>query len=78
LVSFGAVLIYMVQSWGDLGLGSPIGVFVIAAAIAVAGKLAVSTGQWTTKRGKSQPGRSQQPPRNVHASSAARRTYWLN
>jgi hypothetical protein len=70
LVSFGAVLIYMVQSWGDLGLGAPIGVFTIATAIAVAGKLAVATGQWTTKDGKSLPARGQQPPRNVHASSA--------
>lgn len=68
LVSFGAVLIYMVQSWGDLGLGSPIGVFTISAAIAVAGKLAVSTGEWSTKGGKRPPGGSPHAPRRVHVN----------
>jgi hypothetical protein len=50
LTSFGAVLIYMVQCWGDMGLGSWIGVFTVAPAIAVAGKLAVKTGAWSTGR----------------------------
>jgi len=46
MVSFGFVLIYMMQSWGDLGLSTWTGVFMSGSAIAVAGKLAVATGQW--------------------------------
>ena len=46
MVSFGLVLIYMMQAWGDLGLSTWTGVFMTACALAVAGKLAVATGQW--------------------------------
>lgn len=52
LVSFGAVLIYLMQCWGDLGLGSWIGVYTVAPAIAVAGKLAKSVGAWGSGRPK--------------------------
>jgi hypothetical protein len=51
LVSFGTVLVYLVQCWGDLGLGTWIGVFTVAPALAVAGKLAVASGQWGTTKG---------------------------
>ncbi|HYQ03507.1 MAG TPA: O-antigen ligase family protein [Polyangiaceae bacterium] len=46
LVSFGSVLIYLLQSWGDLGLGSWTGIFMMATALTVAGKAAVAAGQW--------------------------------
>jgi hypothetical protein len=46
LVSFGTVLVFLIQCWGDLGLGSWIGVFSMAPALATAGKLAVASGQW--------------------------------
>ena len=46
MVSFGLVLIYMMQSWGDLGLSTWTGVYLNGAALAIAGKLAVATGQW--------------------------------
>lgn len=46
LVAFGSVLIYLLQSWGDLGLGSWTGVFLMSCSIAVAGKVAVASGQW--------------------------------
>ena len=46
LSCFGAILTYLVQCWGDLGLGSWLGVFSVGAAIAMAGKLAVSVGAW--------------------------------
>lgn len=49
LVCFGAVLIYMLQSYGDMGLGSWIGVFTVAPAMAMAGKLAVSVGAWNAR-----------------------------
>lgn len=46
LVSFGAVLVYLMQCWGDLGLGSWTGMFTAACAFANSAKLAVATGQW--------------------------------
>jgi len=46
LVSFAAVLIYMLQAWGDLGLGTPTGIFLVAPALAAAGKLATANGEW--------------------------------
>lgn len=49
LVCFGSVLIYLIQCYGDIGLGAPTGVYMVSASIAIAGKLAVSTGAWTTK-----------------------------
>ncbi|HET9959352.1 MAG TPA: hypothetical protein VFQ61_32905 [Polyangiaceae bacterium] len=49
LVSFGAVLIYMIQCYGDLGLGAWTGVYIVAPSIAVAGKLAVISGAWPMK-----------------------------
>jgi hypothetical protein len=50
LVSFGTVLIYLIQCWGDLGLGTWIGVFTVAPGIAVAGKLAAASGEWTNPK----------------------------
>jgi hypothetical protein len=51
LVSFGTVLVYLMQCWGDLGLGTWIGVFTVAPALAIAGKLAVASGQWGAPKG---------------------------
>jgi hypothetical protein len=50
LVCFAAVPIYLIQCWGDLGLGTWIGVFITAPAIAMAGKLAVASGAWGAKK----------------------------
>lgn len=57
LVSFGAVLIYLIQCWGDLGLGSWTGVFIVAPALAVGGKLASATGAWSAKKAKTRSSR---------------------
>jgi hypothetical protein len=46
MMCIGSVLIYLIQSYGDLGLGSWAGVFLMAPSVAMAGKLAVSTGAW--------------------------------
>ncbi len=46
LVCFGTVLIYYVQCFGDLGLGTFTGVFLIAPCLAIACKLAVKNGAW--------------------------------
>ena len=45
-VCVGAVLVYLVQAFGDIGLGSFTGVYIVAPALAIAGKLAVETGAW--------------------------------
>lgn len=54
IVSVGAVLVYMVQAFGDLGLGSLTGVYILAPALALAGKLPVALGVW----GKPKPAAS--------------------
>lgn len=50
LAIIGAVVVYIVQCWGDLGLGTWIGVFIIGPSFAMAGKLAVATNQWRAQR----------------------------
>jgi hypothetical protein len=45
-VSAAVIMAYVIQAWGDMGLQSWVGVFVLAGALAIAGKLAVSTGAW--------------------------------
>ena len=49
LTSFGAVLVYYLQCFGDMGLGSWTGVYLVAPAIAIACKLAVVSGAWETE-----------------------------
>lgn len=49
---FGAILTYLVQCWGDLGLGSWLGVFSVGAAIATAGKMATAVGAWDDAKAK--------------------------
>jgi len=56
IVSFGSVLVYLIQCWGDLGLGAPNGVWMIAPGLAVAGKLAAATGEWSDKKSNAAAG----------------------
>lgn len=51
LVSFGAVLAWLVMCFGDLGLNLWTGVFTAAPAFAISGKLAVSNGEWFGRHG---------------------------
>jgi hypothetical protein len=46
LACFGAILVYYLQCFGDMGLGSWTGVYLVGPAIAVACKLAVVSGAW--------------------------------
>lgn len=46
LVALAAVPIYYLQCYGDMGLGSWTGVFMVSSAIAVSGQLAVAVGAW--------------------------------
>lgn len=50
VLCIGSVLIYLLQSYGDMGLGAWAGVFLMAPSIACAGKLAVATGGWPGRR----------------------------
>jgi O-antigen ligase len=49
LVCFGSALVYLIQCWGDLGIGTWVGVFIAGPAFAISGKLAVATGQWNAR-----------------------------
>jgi hypothetical protein len=56
LTCLGSVLIYMIQCWGDMGLGSWTGVFTVGPALAIAGKTAVAVDAWpSSKRRASKP-----------------------
>jgi hypothetical protein len=46
LASFGAILVYYLQCFGDMGLGSWTGVYLVAPALAVVSKLTVAAGAW--------------------------------
>jgi O-antigen ligase len=59
VLSVGAVLVYLVQAFGDIGLGSLTGISLLAPALAIAGKLAVATGSWGATR---QPAAAQPAP----------------
>jgi hypothetical protein len=49
LACYGAVLIYLIQCWGDLGLATWCGIFTVGPAVALGGKLAVVTGAWNPR-----------------------------
>jgi O-antigen ligase len=52
-VAVPAVLaIYMAHCYGDMGLGTWTSIFIVAPTLAIAAKLAVSTGAWPTKKAK--------------------------
>ncbi len=46
LVCFSSVLVYLVQTFGDIGIGCWAGVFTVSCSLATACKLAVSSGAW--------------------------------
>jgi hypothetical protein len=71
----GAVLIYYFQCYGDMGLGSWTGVYMMGAALAAAGKLAVATGAWTTtarRAASGAPAAAAAPQPGPTAAGAAR------
>ena len=50
LVSITSLVVYSVHCYGDMGLGTWIGVFTVAPALAVAGQLAVATRAWLPEK----------------------------
>jgi hypothetical protein len=50
LAAVSIIVVYLVYCYGDLGLGTWTSVFTVAAAFAVAGKLAVATGAWPSRQ----------------------------
>jgi O-antigen ligase len=67
LVSFGTVLIYLVQCWGDLGLGTWNGIFTVAPALAFGGKLATAAGEWVVPKSSGNQRPQQVGPRVVQS-----------
>jgi O-antigen ligase len=49
LTAVSIVVVYLVYCYGDLGLGTWTSVFTVAPALAIASKLAVSTGAWPSR-----------------------------
>ena len=73
LVIVGAVVIYIIQCWADLGIGMWIGVFIVAPAFVMAGKLAVYTGQWPGSAATNAAvGATREPAHPPRAHEAAR------
>ena len=68
IVSVGAVLVYLVQAFGDIGLGSLTGIHILAPALALGGKLAVSTGAWGPARRPAPAPVSPVSPVDAHAT----------
>lgn len=56
LVCCGTVLIYYIQCFGDLGLGTFTGVFLIGPSLAIATKLVVKAGGWAPGKRAATPG----------------------
>lgn len=65
VLAVGSVIIYMIQCYGDMGLGAWTGVFLVAPSLSLAGKLAVHAGAWGPA--KRRPSR---PPKATRASRA--------
>jgi hypothetical protein len=50
--AMAGIAVYLIHCWGDIGFTEPKSIFLVGAALAVAGQLAVSTGAWSvTGRG---------------------------
>jgi len=50
LTTVGILVAYVVHCYGDLGLGTWTSVFTVGPALALVGKLAVTTGAWPARR----------------------------
>jgi len=61
----GAILVYYLQCFGDMGLGSWTGVFLVAPSIAVSSKLAMMSGAWNPLPAAKAP--APVPPTNTNA-----------
>lgn len=71
LACFGPIPIYYIQCYGDMGLGSVGGVFMLASSISVAGKLAVSTGAWPVTAPARRAAAAVRPPSERPAAAAS-------
>jgi hypothetical protein len=60
LACFGAIPIYYLQCYGDMGMGAFTGVFMMASTLALSGKLAVAVGAWPGAR-QSAPAAAEAP-----------------
>jgi O-antigen ligase len=49
LVALGILVVFVVHSYGDIGLGNPTALFTVAPTLAFIAKQAVATGAWSTR-----------------------------
>jgi hypothetical protein len=54
-VAMTTIVVYTVHCWGDIGFTTPGSVFLVGAALAIAGQLAPSTGAWPGTAGRPSP-----------------------
>jgi len=47
--AMAGIAVYAIHCWGDIGFTEPKSIFLVGAALAVAGQLAVSTGAWRVR-----------------------------
>ena len=76
IMAVGSVMIYMVQCFGDIGLGAWPGVYIMATTMSMAGKLTVANGAWVKPRQAPATGEPKAPevfeaPPEPRASSGA-------
>jgi O-antigen ligase len=64
LSSIAAIVVYTNQVYGDIGLPAWAGIFLVGPAMAVAGKLAISSGAWPRSRSR-QRGAAQPPQAGI-------------
>lgn len=62
LTVVGVLLVYELHCYGDMGLGTWTSVFLVAPALALAGKLAVATGAWPARTARVRPDAPATPP----------------
>jgi hypothetical protein len=55
LAAVSVLVVYLVYCYGDLGLGTWTSVFTVAPALAIASRLAVTTGAWPSRSRTTQP-----------------------
>lgn len=67
VLAVGSVIIYMIQCYGDMGLGAWTGVFLVAPCLSLAGKLAVHAGAWNRPKT-----RASRPPPATRATREGR------
>lgn len=54
-IAMGSIAVYFLHCWGDIGFTEPKSIFLVGAAIAIAGQLAITSGAWRVSTAGSIP-----------------------